>query len=113
VTSEPSVQRHARRGRRDRELDIRRWYDLGYTCAMKTAISIPDTMFQAAERMARRLGISRSQLFQQAVQRYMEEQRKLGVTEALDEIYGDARAANQIDPVLSRLLLASLPREDW
>jgi hypothetical protein len=80
---------------------------------MKTAISIPDTMFEAAERMARRLGISRSQLFQRAVARFIEEQRKLGVTEALDEIYGDTPAASRLDPFLSRLQLASLPREDW
>jgi metal-responsive CopG/Arc/MetJ family transcriptional regulator len=80
---------------------------------MKTAISIPDTMFEAAERMARRLGISRSQLFQQAVARFIEEQRKLGVTEALDEIYGEASAAGRLDPLLSRLQLASLPREEW
>lgn len=80
---------------------------------MKTAISIPDTMFEAAERMARRLGISRSQLFQRAVARFIEEQRKLGVTETLDEIYGDTPAASRLDPILSRLQLASLPREDW
>ena len=80
---------------------------------MKTAISIPDTMFEAAERMARRLGISRSQLFQQAVARFMDEQRKLGVTEALDEIYGDVPSTSRLDSLLSRLQLVSLPREDW
>lgn len=80
---------------------------------MKIAISIPDTMFEAAERMAQRLGISRSQLFQQAVARFIEEQRKLGVTEALDEIYGAAPSASRLDPLLSRLQLVSLPREDW
>jgi hypothetical protein len=80
---------------------------------MKTAISIPDTMFEAAERTARRLGISRSQLFQMAVTRFIEEQRKLGVTEALDEVYGDAPSAGRLDPLLSRLQLASLPREEW
>jgi len=80
---------------------------------MKTAISIPDALFEAAERMARRLGISRSQLFQQAVQRYIEEQRKLGVTEALDEIYTKDPSASQVNPVLNRLQLVSLPREDW
>ncbi|MCC7142324.1 MAG: ChpI protein [Candidatus Eisenbacteria bacterium] len=80
---------------------------------MKTAISIPDTMFEAAERMARRLGISRSQLFQLAVTRFIEEQRKLGVTEALDEVYGDVPSTGRLDPLLSRLQLVSLPREDW
>ena len=80
---------------------------------MKIAISIPDSMFEAAERMARRLGISRSQLFQRAVQKYIEEQRRLGVTEALNEVYGGIPSASQVDPVLSRLQLGSLPKEDW
>jgi metal-responsive CopG/Arc/MetJ family transcriptional regulator len=80
---------------------------------MKTAISIPDKMFEAAERMARRLGISRSQLFQRAVARFLDEQRKLGVTEALDEIYGDAPSTSRLDPFLSQIQSASLPREDW
>jgi hypothetical protein len=80
---------------------------------MKTAISIPDAMFEAAERMARRLGISRSQLFQQAVTRFIAEQRNLGVTEALDAIYGEVPSAGRLDPLLSRLQLVSLPREDW
>lgn len=70
-------------------------------------------MFEAAERMAQRLGISRSQLFQQAVARFIEEQRKLGVTEALDEIYGATPSASRLDPLLSRLQFVSLPREDW
>ena len=80
---------------------------------MKIAISIPDKMFEAAERTAQRLGISRNHLFQRAVARFIEEQRKLGVTEALDEVYGDPASANRLDPLLSQMQLASLPREDW
>ena len=80
---------------------------------MKTAISIPDAMFEAVERLARRMGISRSQLFQQAVQRYLEEQRKAGVTEALDRVYAASSAASRLDPVLDRLQQASLEREEW
>lgn len=80
---------------------------------MKTAISIPDAMFEAAERMAQRLRISRSRLFQQAVQRYIEEQRTLGVTERLDEIYAKGTSAGEVNPLLNRLQLASLPQEDW
>ncbi len=80
---------------------------------MKTAISLPDAMFQAVERLARRLGISRSQLFQQAMQQYLRDQRQMGVTEALDEVYAAEPAASKVSPVLSRLQMASLPREEW
>src|SRR5689334_16294 len=36
-------------------------YDSSYTQSMKTAISIPDEVFGAAEELSRRLGMSRSE----------------------------------------------------
>ncbi|MFQ5600306.1 MAG: ribbon-helix-helix protein, CopG family [Candidatus Krumholzibacteriia bacterium] len=80
---------------------------------MKTAISIPDALFKAAERTARRLGMSRSQFFQRALQHYLKDQRQVGVTEALDEVYCSEPSADRVDPLLQKLQLASLPREDW
>ena len=38
---------------------------------MKTAVSIPDEIFQSAERLARRTRKSRSQLFSDAVREYV------------------------------------------
>jgi hypothetical protein len=70
-------------------------------------------MFAAANRMARRLGISRSQLFQRAVQQYLGDQRQAGLTEALDRVYGAEPAASRLSPLLRKMELASLPREDW
>jgi hypothetical protein len=40
---------------------------VGYTYGMKTAISIPDKVFKEAERLARRLGQSRSKLYGEGV----------------------------------------------
>ncbi len=37
---------------------------------MKTAISIPDPIFQSAERLARRMKKSRSQVYSEAVEEY-------------------------------------------
>ena len=80
---------------------------------MKIAISLPDAMFEAAERMARRLGIGRSRIFQLAVQQYLKDLSRAGVTEALNDVYAEDPGASQISGVLSELQLASLPREDW
>ena len=49
---------------------------------MKTAISIPDPLFGAAERLAKHLGISRSQLYQRALQAFLQEQEKRRLAEA-------------------------------
>ena len=78
---------------------------------MKTAISIPDPIFQEADQTARRLGLSRSELFARAMTTYLEKHRGLGVTEALDRIYGEEDSS--LDPVLAQMQSASLPREKW
>lgn len=78
---------------------------------MKTAVSVPDRVFDAGERVAKRLGISRSELYARAVARFVEEHRSDKVTEALDHVY--AKADSTLDPDLARLQAASLPREDW
>jgi hypothetical protein len=80
---------------------------------MKTAISIPDSLFQAAERLAKRLGISRSALFQRAVRAFLQEHKDEGVTEALNEVHESEPDGGKLDNLLEQLQAASLPREDW
>ena len=79
---------------------------------MKTAISIPDDLFRAAERAAKRLGLSRSELYQRAVAAFLERQSDTLVTDALNEIYR-SEEPRALDPVLERMQRLSLPREDW
>jgi metal-responsive CopG/Arc/MetJ family transcriptional regulator len=78
---------------------------------MKTAISIPDQTFREADALAKRLGMSRSELYARAVRRYLEAQRRACVTERLDAVYGDE--GSDLDPVLAAMQTASFPREDW
>ena len=80
--------------------------------AMKTAISIPDELFRAADRAAARLGLSRSQLYQRAIARFLEKESASRITEALDELYGSAEAP-ALDPVLDRMQRAGLHPEPW
>ena len=80
---------------------------------MKTAISIPDPLFRAAERLAKRLELSRSELFQRALQAFLQEHNDEGVTEALDKIYGQASEDGALDPLLEQLQLASLTKDEW
>jgi metal-responsive CopG/Arc/MetJ family transcriptional regulator len=53
---------------------------------MKTAISIPDGVFADAERLARELNQSRSQLYGRAVREYVARHSADRVTQALDAI---------------------------
>lgn len=67
---------------------------------MKTAISIPDPIFQAAENMAHHLGMSRSELFTVAMSEYIQSHQYHNVTELLNNIYAETS-----EPLDSELLL--------
>lgn len=86
-------------------------YDDGYTLRMKTAISIPDPIFTEADKLASRLGLSRSELYVRAIERYLARHRYSRVTEALNEVY--ARRKAELDPVLTAIQYASLDSGDW
>lgn len=78
---------------------------------MKTAISIPDPLFEQADQMARQLGLSRSQLYAVAVESFLKDHEQQAVTAALDRIYGEEPSA--LDPALAQLQAAHLPQDDW
>jgi len=56
---------------------------------MKTAVSIPDEVFQRADQVANHLGWSRSQLYARAVAEFVDRQGEDPVTKALDALADD------------------------
>ncbi len=80
---------------------------------MKTAISIPDAVFEEAEWLAKRRGWSRSELYANAVAEYVKGERFLGVRERLDAVYGKNPADSALDPAIERLQTRSLSKEKW
>jgi metal-responsive CopG/Arc/MetJ family transcriptional regulator len=78
---------------------------------MKTAISIPDPLFKAAEKLVKHLRVSRSELYANAIADYVERHQVDSVKAALDRVYAEDRGS--VDPLLSAMQLKSLPREDW
>ena len=53
---------------------------------MKTAISLPDEVFRDADRLAKRLKKSRSNLYTEAVAEYVARHEPEAVTEALNQV---------------------------
>jgi len=51
---------------------------------MKTAISLPDDTFQRVDHAAKQLGVSRSEFFAQAAERWLDALDDDGTTEAID-----------------------------
>ncbi len=54
---------------------------------MKTAISLPDALYEDAEQTARAMGIPRSQLFARAVAEFIKRHKREEITERLNEVY--------------------------
>ena len=80
---------------------------------MKTAISIPDEIFEQAERLAKTRGWSRSELYANAVSAFVNSERFSGVREKLDAVYGDGGQDSAIEPLLSSAQARSLAKEKW
>jgi predicted transcriptional regulator len=78
---------------------------------MKTAVSLPDDLFRLAETAARRLRISRSQLYATAIADFLQRQQTDTVTERLNEVYSQLQA--KVDPLLHRAQLSSLDKDSW
>jgi metal-responsive CopG/Arc/MetJ family transcriptional regulator len=78
---------------------------------MKIAISVPDDVFEAGEHLARQLGISRSQLYSDALAQYLSARGAAEVTARLNRIYSAEQA--QIEPALVRAQLETLADEAW
>lgn len=79
---------------------------------MKITISIRDDIFEAAERTAESLGISRSELYARAVAGFVEQCSGDRVAERLNEVYGDDGPSPDLDEVLAALQFHSLSAEE-
>jgi len=78
---------------------------------MKTAVSIPDKIFRSADSLAKRLGVSRSRLYAEALEDFLSRRQNLQVKERLDAVYGEEKST--LEPDLGKLQARSLPPEEW
>lgn len=78
---------------------------------MKTAISIPDDVFANAERLARKLRKSRSQLYAEAVAEYLTRHDPEAITEAMNRVC--EQVGPQSDPGVSAAARRILERTEW
>ncbi len=62
---------------------------------MKTAISLPDSLYNDAELTARQLGLARSQLFAKAIKEFIEHHNKDEITRKLNSVYSENTAAEE------------------
>lgn len=78
---------------------------------MKTAISVPDQLFDKAEKLARTTGKSRSQIYQEALAEYLLRRDPEAVTEAMDQALAEIDQVS--DPWLTQASRSALERAEW
>jgi metal-responsive CopG/Arc/MetJ family transcriptional regulator len=79
---------------------------------MKTAVSVPDDVFQAAEKLARSAGRSRSEVYTAALREYVARNAPDEVTDGVDRALatvGEAAA----DPFVRTASARVLVRSEW
>ena len=77
---------------------------------MKVAVSVPDQVFNEAEKVSRQLRVSRSRLYAQAIEEFVQKHQRKGVRAALEEVY--ETEPSDIDAGLADLQARAL-REKW
>ena len=78
---------------------------------MKTAVSIPDEVFEKAERLARRARRSRSEVFSAALREYVARHAPDEVTEAMNRVWDEVHGEH--DDFVAAAARQTLERSEW
>lgn len=78
---------------------------------MKTAISLPEKTFEKAEALAKKLGISRSELYVKALEQFLSQQIDTELTESFNKVY--AEMDSSLDATLRAAAQKTLKGSEW
>jgi len=79
---------------------------------MKTAISLPDKLFEEADAFARQTGVSRSELYATAIAEYLARRSSERITARLNAVYG-AVAAPAAEPIAAATRFPASRADLW
>jgi len=78
---------------------------------MKTAISLPDRTFRAAERLAKQLKLSRSELYARAIQQYLNDHDRQELIKRMNAVC--EKVDTSLDPALRAAQARAVGPEEW
>lgn len=78
---------------------------------MKTAISLPDALFTSGDALAKRLGLSRSEVYARALAEYVAKYNGNDLTQRINAVY--ANEDSSIDPALMQAQLRAMRHSPW
>jgi metal-responsive CopG/Arc/MetJ family transcriptional regulator len=82
---------------------------------VKTAISIPEPLFEELEVAAKEMQLSRSEVFRRAVERFLRDRESQRMMEKLKEVYSEPPDEEEREYLrrMKVLYSKSLEREEW
>jgi metal-responsive CopG/Arc/MetJ family transcriptional regulator len=78
---------------------------------MKTAISVNTSLFERAERYAKEKKISRSRLFAEAMEEYLEKREKDKIIEQINKVC--AEVDTSLDPFWKEVQGRAVSKDEW
>ncbi len=78
---------------------------------MKVAISVPDPVFDAAERLAKQRAVPRSRLFTEALEEYVAKHGSEAGTDRLNAVY--AAECSGVEQAMAHAQFKSVADEAW
>jgi len=78
---------------------------------MKITVSLPDSIFHSTERLAARLGLSRSELYRRAIETLLLRYDQSKITSQLDAVHSVDGNQSGLDPELA--VLQSQALRSW
>lgn len=80
---------------------------------MKTAVSVPDDVFERADRLALREGRSRSDVYSTALREYLARHSPDELTDAIEAALGEIGEGATLDPFVRAAAAARLGTSEW
>jgi hypothetical protein len=78
---------------------------------MKTAISVPNDVFELSEKLAKKLKVSRSKVFAMGVIKLAEEYNREELVAKINAVCEEVDTS--IDPFWKKLQSRTLPEDEW
>lgn len=78
---------------------------------MKTAISVPNEIFELSEKLAKKLKVSRSKIFSMGVEKLAEEYNEEEIIKNINRVC--EKVDTSVDPALFKMAMLSLPKDEW
>lgn len=78
---------------------------------MKTAISVPNDVFELSEKLAKKLKVSRSKIFAMGVKKLGEEYDEDDITARINKVCEEVDTS--LDPYWKELQSRILPKDEW